>query len=29
MKKIGIDAEEIFYGKTLSNPSETRTFRWR
>ncbi|HEY83566.1 MAG TPA: LysM peptidoglycan-binding domain-containing protein [Chloroflexi bacterium] len=29
MKKIGIDAEDIFYGKALSNPSQTRTFRWR
>ena len=29
MKKIGIDAEGIFYGKALSNPSQTRTFRWR
>ncbi|OQY27578.1 MAG: hypothetical protein B6243_12850 [Anaerolineaceae bacterium 4572_5.2] len=27
MKKIGIDAEDIFYGKALSNPSQTRTFR--
>lgn len=29
MRKIGIDADGIFYGKALSNPSETRTFQWR
>ncbi len=29
MRKIGIDESGIFYGKALSNPSQTRTFQWR
>ena len=29
MREIGIDEDGIFYGKALSNPSQTRTFQWR